>query len=97
MLGAGAGLRDGRAMSDPNSGPFFTAAQRRIVGFALTLLALLGSAALLIGSLMVLGQLLARFSSVIWPLAIAGVLALILRPLVELLSYPGQVLPNQKA
>ena len=73
-------------MSDPNSGPFFTAAQRRIVGFALTLLALLGSAALLIGSLMVLGQLLARFSSVIWPLAIAGVLALILRPLVELLE-----------
>lgn len=73
-------------MSDPTSGPFLTAAQRRSVGFALTLLASLGSVALLIGALMVLGRLLSFFSSVIWPLAIAGVLALILRPLVELLE-----------
>ncbi|MSU24642.1 MAG: AI-2E family transporter [Opitutus sp.] len=58
--------------------------QRRIAAFALTLLALLGSVALLIGAIMALGQLVSFFSNVLWPLALAGVLALILRPAVEL-------------
>lgn len=60
--------------------------QRRIVGSALTLAAFLGSLALLITAVIVMGRLLAFFSSVLWPLAVAGVLALILRPLVEALS-----------
>ena len=64
--------------------PFLSPAQRRIVGFALTFLALLGSLALLIAAVIVLGQLVGFFSGVIWPLAVAGVLALILRPVVEL-------------
>ncbi len=60
-----------------------SASQRRIAGFALTLLALLGSAALLIGALILLGRLVGYFSAVLWPLAAAGVLALVLRPVVE--------------
>ena len=64
--------------------PFLSPAQRRIAGFALTFLALLGSLALLILAVIVLGQLVGFFSGVIWPLAVAGVLALILRPVVEL-------------
>jgi predicted PurR-regulated permease PerM len=57
--------------------------QRRVAGFALTLLALLGSAALLIGALVLLGRLVGYFSAVLWPLAAAGVLALVLRPVIE--------------
>lgn len=63
-----------------------TDSQRRVVGSALALLAFLGSIALLILSVIVLGRLLSFFSSVLWPLAVAGVLALILRPLVVSLA-----------
>lgn len=66
--------------------PLLNDSQRRTLGFALTLLALLGSAALLIVAFIVLGRLLAFFSSVLWPLAVAGVLALILRPVVDLVQ-----------
>jgi predicted PurR-regulated permease PerM len=61
-------------------------AQRRIVGFALTLFAVLGSVALIIVAIATFGRLVGFFSGVLWPLATAGVLALILRPLVELLE-----------
>src|SRR4051812_14224510 len=63
--------------------PVLTDSQRRIVGSALTLLAFLGSIALIITAVIVLGRLLAFFSNVLWPVAVAGVLALILSPLVE--------------
>lgn len=66
--------------------PILTPSQRRIVGSALALGAFLGSIALLILAVIVLGRLLAFFSNVLWPLAVAGVLALILRPLVHALS-----------
>lgn len=66
--------------------PILTESQRRIVGSALTLLAFIGSVALLIGAVIVFGWLLAFFSGVLWPLAVAGVLALILRPFVVLLQ-----------
>ena len=66
--------------------PILTASQRRIAGFALTLLAFLGSAALIVGAFMLLGQLVGFFSGVIWPLAAAAVLALILRPVVATLE-----------
>lgn len=72
-------------MSAP-ADPLLSATQRRIAGFALTLLALLGSAALLILAIIVLGRLVSFFSSVLWPLAVAGVLALILRPVVDALQ-----------
>ena len=73
-------------MSDNPPSPWLTPAQQRIAGFALTLLALLGSAALIIGVFVLLGQLVSYFSGVIWPLATAGVLALILRPVVAVLQ-----------
>ncbi|HWA08874.1 MAG TPA: AI-2E family transporter [Opitutaceae bacterium] len=66
--------------------PLLTPAQRRIAAFALTLLALVGSAALIIGAFVVLGGLAAFFSGVLWPLAVAGVLALVLQPVVGLLQ-----------
>jgi predicted PurR-regulated permease PerM len=60
-----------------------TGGQRRMVGFALTFGASIGALALLIGVLIVLGDLVGYFAGVLWPLATAGVFALILRPLVE--------------
>ncbi|MBP9913708.1 MAG: AI-2E family transporter [Opitutaceae bacterium] len=63
---------------------FLTGSQRRVIGFALTLTALLASATLLVLAFIALGRLAAFFSGVLWPLALAGVLALMLRPLVEL-------------
>lgn len=66
--------------------PILNESQRRVVGSALTLLAFVGSVALIIGAVAVLGWFMAFFSGVLWPLAVAGVLALILRPFVVLLQ-----------
>ncbi len=71
-------------MAEPTDRSFLTDGQRRVIGFALTLLALLASGALFISGFVALGRLAGYFSGVLWPLACAGVLALILRPLVEL-------------
>ncbi len=73
-------------MSAEPPSTFLTVSQRRIVGSALALLAFLGSLALVILAFVVLGRLLAFFSNVLWPLAAAGVLALILRPLVRIME-----------
>lgn len=73
-------------MPDEPTPPLFSESQRRVISSALTLLAFLGSIALLILAVIVMGRLLAFFSSVLWPLAVAGVLALILRPLVVTLE-----------
>ena len=69
-------------MPDEPTIPVLNDSQRRVIGSALTLLAFLGSIALIIAAIIVLGRLLSFFSSVLWPLAAAGVLALILRPVV---------------
>jgi predicted PurR-regulated permease PerM len=73
-------------MPPESTQPLLNAAQRRVVAFALTLLAFLAAATLLIGAVAALGWLVNFFSSVLWPLAAAGVLALILRPLIEVLE-----------
>ena len=70
-------------MAEPTDRSFLTDGQRRVIGFALTLLALLATGALFILGFVALGRLAGYFSSVLWPLACAGVLALILRPVVE--------------
>lgn len=70
-------------MSAERPTPLLNDSQRRVVGTALTLLSFLGSIALLILAIIVLGRLTAFFSGVLWPLAVAGVLALLLRPLVD--------------
>jgi predicted PurR-regulated permease PerM len=71
-------------MSVEPSAPLLSPAQRRVVGFALAMLAVVSSAALLIGLMIALGRAIGFFSGVLWPLAVAGVLALILRPVVEI-------------
>ena len=63
-----------------------TDGQRKLVGFATALFALVATAALLGGAFWVLAWAVGRFSSVLWPLAVAGICALILRPAVDLLE-----------
>ena len=63
-----------------------TPRQRKLLGFTLGLFALVASGALLIGILVVFGKLVGHFSGVLWPLAVAGILALILRPIVDRLQ-----------
>ena len=67
---------------EENRRPIFTATQRRIVGFTGTYLALAVSVVLFVGTFVYLGKILAYFSSVLWPLAAAGIVALVLRPVV---------------
>jgi len=66
--------------------PFLSNAQRRLLAFALGLFAAVAIVALLAFVIVVLGDLVGFFSGVLWPLAVAGVLALILRPVVDLLE-----------
>jgi len=67
--------------------PLLTPAQRRLVGFALGLAAMVGIFGLAGLSVVMIGRFLGRFSNVIWPLAVAGILALILRPVVALFEH----------
>lgn len=66
--------------------PLLSPSQRRIVGFSLSFLALALAATLFFGVFILLSRFISFFSGVIWPLAVAGIIALILRPLVELLE-----------
>lgn len=69
-------------MADETTPPYFTVTQWRVISGALVLLAIGVTLALIIFGIGVLGRFVGYFSSVLWPLAVAGVLALILRPLV---------------
>jgi predicted PurR-regulated permease PerM len=62
--------------------PLFTPLQRRVIGFASAFFAFLLILGLTAVVIMVLGRALGMFAHVIWPVAVAGILALILRPLV---------------
>ncbi len=66
--------------------PFFTPTQRRLIGFAGGLAAFLLSLALLALIVVVLGRLVGTFANVLWPLAVAGILALMLRPVAGVLE-----------
>lgn len=66
--------------------PLFTDGQRRLLGFTVALFALVGCGALIVFLLVMLGRLVGYFSHVLWPLAVAGILALILRPLVDVIE-----------
>ena len=70
----------------PTDPQLLTDGQRRLVGFAAALLALMASAGLLGLAFWVLAWAVGRFSGVLWPLALAGIVALILRPAVDLLE-----------
>ena len=62
--------------------PIFTPAQRRLVAFALAFGAIVAIALLFYLILAGLVRFLGNFSNVVWPLAVAGILALVLRPVV---------------
>jgi len=69
--------------ADNPSPRLFTDPQRKLVGFALGFIALIAIIGLLSLSIIVLGRLVGHFSGVLWPLATAGIMALILRPVVD--------------
>jgi len=64
--------------------PLLSPPQRKLVGFALAFGALCAIAALLYLMLAGVARFIATFAGVIWPLAAAGIIALVLRPLVDL-------------
>src|SRR4051812_36497066 len=66
--------------------PLFSGRQRRLLGFTLGFFALVLSAALIVFVVLVLGRLAGFFVDVLWPLAVAGISALIMRPVVERLE-----------
>ena len=65
-----------------DASPLLTPPQRRIVGVAISFASLVAIAALAVFTVLMLGRFLAEFSLVIWPIATAGILALMLRPVV---------------
>ncbi len=68
-------------MSD-ESAPLLTPVQRQLVGFALGFAALGAIGGLLYLLLSGVARFIGAFSTIIWPLAIAGILALLMRPVV---------------
>jgi predicted PurR-regulated permease PerM len=73
-------------MDEQVPAPLFTDGQRKLLGFTIGLFALVASGALLVFLFVVIGRLLGFFADVLWPLAVAGILALILRPTVATLE-----------
>ena len=73
-------------MADETPPPYFGPTQWRVISGALTLLSVGAIATLAIYGMIALGSFVGYFSSVIWPLAVAGVLALILRPVVGIIE-----------
>ncbi len=72
-----------QSMHEPNTGSgFLTPLQRRLVSIALALLALNLIGAFVFGVFLLLRWFVVSFSDILWPLAVAGILALLLRPLV---------------
>lgn len=62
--------------------PLLSPPQRKLIGFALGFTAIFTILALAAISVILVGRFLGAFSNVIWPIATAGILALILRPVV---------------
>lgn len=74
------------AQSDDANAPLLSPVQRRIAGFALGLFAFIAAGALMVGLGLVGVFLLGHFSGVLWPLVTAGIMALVLMPLVHILE-----------
>lgn len=71
---------------NPVTPPLLGPNQRRLAGFTLSFACLILIIALIVFTIGVLGDLVSLFSSLLWPLAVAGVLALMLRPVVALMQ-----------
>ena len=72
-------------MSAPDT-PLLTPAQRKLVGFALGFAAICATGWLLYILLAGVARFIGFFSGVIWPLAVAGIVALVMRPVVTLIE-----------
>jgi predicted PurR-regulated permease PerM len=68
-----------------DDGPLLTPTQRRIAGVAISFGSIVVIAALAVFTVLMLGRFLSTFSLVFWPIATAGILALMLRPVVSML------------
>jgi predicted PurR-regulated permease PerM len=75
------------SVDKPASDPLLTSGQRRLLGFSISLFSLIASVALIVFIAIILGKLIGFFSNVLWPIAVAGILALMLRPVVDRLEY----------
>lgn len=76
-------------MSEPKpseNAPIFSDVQRKLLITAATLAAVAAIVVLICLAVVALGHLLSIFSNVLWPLAAAGIIALILRPCVDFLE-----------
>jgi len=62
---------------------YFTEGQRRLLAFTTVLFAFVASSALVIFLIVMFGRAVGFFSDVLWPVVVAGIIALILRPLVD--------------
>jgi predicted PurR-regulated permease PerM len=65
---------------------FLTDSQRKLAGFAISFAAVAAILVLICLCVVVLGRLLSLFTGVLWPVAVAGIIALILRPSVDLME-----------
>lgn len=72
-----------QTMSEAESKRVLTEGQRRVVGTAAGLFAVMAIGAAVVFGFIVLGKLMGHFAGVLWPLATAGILALIIRPVVD--------------
>lgn len=72
-----------------------SSAQARIIWFACTGLALLTIVGVIIAAVWGMGKVLHVLAPVLWPLAIAGVLAYLLDPVVDWLQHKG--IPRTRA
>ncbi|MDX2187975.1 MAG: AI-2E family transporter [Opitutaceae bacterium] len=79
-------------MPDETENGVFSLRQKRVVSFAITLFALAATLALFAAGIFGFTQLIGFFGDVLWPLALASVMALVLRPLVDILerSFNGR-------
>lgn len=68
-------------MTDPESKPFFNDSQKRVVAAGATVLALACLLGAVYGIFSLLQRFVSGFSDVLMPLAVAGVLAMLLRPI----------------
>jgi predicted PurR-regulated permease PerM len=69
-------------MTNSDSREFLSPMQQRLVSIALVLLALNLIGAFFFGIFLLLQWIVVYFSDVLWPLAVAGILALMLKPMV---------------
>lgn len=67
----------------PPESPLLSESQRKLVGIAAALFAVLATGATLVAVVWGFSWLLGRFAAVLWPVTIAGIVALVLRPAVD--------------